>query len=69
MAGKKPAKAMAGQGHKAQDPAIYGSPMKYIGTSTSPFICPKCNKKTIRGMLRVKPTGETVCSITCAQAS
>lgn len=67
MAGKKPAKPMAGQGRSVtQDPAVYGSPVRYIGSKQAPFTCGECGKQTIRGMIRVKDSG-SYCTITCAQ--
>lgn len=66
MAGKKPAKAMAGQTKQVVlDPAVYGSQIKYMGSKNSPCTCPSCGKKTIRGMVRQK--GEDFfCSLVCA---
>ena len=69
MAGKKPAKPMAGQSKQpVQDPAIYGSPTRFIGYKNSSCSCGKCGKLTVRGMVRVK--NETYyCSARCAAAS
>lgn len=69
MAGKKPAKAMAGKGQvHAQDPAIYGSPLRYVGMKGMSATCGKCGKQTTRGMVRSK--GDSLyCSALCASLS
>lgn len=68
MAGKKPAKPMAGQSKQiVQDPAVYGTMMMYIGSKQSPCKCAKCGKETVRGMVRYK--GDAfLCSETCAKS-
>lgn len=67
MAGKKPAKPMAGQTKQTVlDPSVYGTLIKYIGDKTSPCTCSVCGNSTIRGMVRMK--GEKYfCSSTCAK--
>lgn len=69
MAGKKPAKPMAGQSKQVVlDPATYGQLIKYVGTKLTPCSCKSCGKKTVRGMVRLK--GEDYfCSETCAKSS
>jgi hypothetical protein len=69
MAGKKPAKPMAGQSKQIiQDPAIYGLRVKFLGSKGASSICSKCNKETIRGMIRVKDE-KNYCSAGCASSS
>ena len=69
MAGKKPAKAMAGQTKQVVlDPAIYGISVKYFGTKNSPMVCLNCNKISVRGMIRVRGE-EMLCSLRCAEQS
>ena len=67
MAGKKPAKPMAGQSKQpVQDPAVYGTPMMYIGMKTSPSECATCGKNTVRGIVRHK-NDSFFCSAGCAK--
>lgn len=67
MAGKKPAKPMAGQSKQVTlDPTIYGQLTKFVGSKTAPAICAKCNRATIRGMMRVL-NDKFYCSITCVK--
>jgi hypothetical protein len=69
MAGKKPAKPMAGQARQVvQDPAVYGSMVKFMGTKSATSVCMKCGKVTINGMIRVKEE-KSYCSSMCAKAS
>ena len=69
MAGKKPAKVMAGTTKQlVLDPAIYGISVKYYGTKNSPMVCPSCNKPSVRGMVRVRGE-EMLCSLRCAEQS
>jgi len=69
MAGKKPAKPMAGQSKQvALDTAIYGIAVKYSGTKASAMICPVCKKTVVRGMIRVRGE-EMLCSLGCAEQS
>ena len=69
MAGKKPAKAMAGQTKQVVlDPAIYGISVKYFGTKNSPMVCPNCKRTSVRGMIRVRGE-EMLCSLRCAEQS
>jgi hypothetical protein len=65
MAGKKPAKPMAGQGKQvALDPSIYGQAIKISGSKASSTSCNKCGRSVIRGMMRI--LGDNFyCSITC----
>ena len=67
MAGKKPAKPIAGQNRTVvQDPAIYGSIIKFVGMKSSPCVCSQCGRETIRGIVRIK-TDIFFCSATCAK--
>jgi hypothetical protein len=69
MAGKRPAKPIAGQSKQTiQDPAIYGIQVRFLGSKNSGSICSKCNKETIRGMIRVK-NEKNYCSAGCASSS
>jgi hypothetical protein len=69
MAGKKPAKPMAGQSKQVvQDPAIYGAPLMFIGGKSASCACNKCGKLTVRGMVRVK-NDAYYCSAGCASRS
>lgn len=69
MAGKKPAKPMAGQSKQAvQDPAIYGLQVKFLGFKNASSSCNKCGKETIRGMIRIK-NEKDYCSAGCASTS
>jgi hypothetical protein len=69
MAGKKPAKAIAGQTKQAaKDPAVYGQQTMFWGMKLAPSICPMCARKTVRGMVRVKQE-KIYCSEKCAVAS
>lgn len=65
MAGKKPAKPIAGQAKQAiEDPAIYGTQIMFMGSKLAKCICDKCGKSIVRGMIRV--LGESrYCSKTC----
>jgi hypothetical protein len=67
MAAKKPAKAVAGQVRAVvQDPEIYGSLTRLVGTKQSPCTCGECGRQLIRGIVRLKK--ETFfCSATCAK--
>jgi len=70
MAGskKKPAKPIAGQSKVVvQDPAIYGTMVKYWGGFGAFTTCATCGKKTIRGMIRVKNEIH-YCSAGCASS-
>lgn len=67
MAGKKPAKPQAGRSvQPAQDPAIYGSVIKYMGSKSVPCRCGTCGKETIRGVMRLK-ADMMFCSASCAK--
>jgi hypothetical protein len=65
MAGKKPAKPIAGQSkQKVEDPAIYGTLTMFVGSKTARCACDKCGRETVRGMIRV--LGESrYCSKNC----
>jgi predicted RNA-binding Zn-ribbon protein involved in translation (DUF1610 family) len=65
MAGKKPAKPMAGQSKQApENPAIYGTQVMFMGSKLAKFTCDKCGKSIVRGMIRV--LGDTsYCSKAC----
>lgn len=65
MAGKKPAKPMAGQNKKADlDPSIYGQLIKFVGSKDAQCSCTKCGRSVVRGMVRI--LGDNFyCSITC----
>lgn len=66
MAGKKPAKPMAGQSKQViQDPAVYGQPVRIYGSACAFSECAECGNKTIRGMVRVK-NDKAYCSVRCA---
>lgn len=68
MTGKRPAKPVASQVKQAvKDPAVYGSSMMYIGSKNAPNKCPKCGKRTVRGMVRYKDNA-LFCSGTCAKS-
>lgn len=68
MSGKKPAKPIAGQSRQQiQDPAVYGSVVKYIGSKGSPCKCHKCGKETVRGVMRQK-ADLMFCSASCAKS-
>jgi len=67
MAGKKPAKPIAGQSRQVvQDPAVYGQPVKVYGSASAYSECAECGNKTIRGMIRVKGD-KNYCSVGCAK--
>ncbi len=67
MAGKKPAKPMAGQSKQATlDPNIYGQLIRFAGTKTTPCICARCGRSSIRGMVRVLGD-KFYCSVTCVK--
>jgi hypothetical protein len=69
MAGKKPAKPMAGQSKQpALDVATYGQQVKFFGSKNAASICSKCKKETIKGMIRIK-NDKDYCSLTCAASS
>lgn len=66
MAGKKPAKAIAGQAKQVQkDPALYGQQVMFYGMKIAPSTCHSCGRKTIRGMIRIKQD-KNYCSEKCA---
>lgn len=65
MAGKKPAKPMAGQGKQVElDPQIYGQLVKFIGTKDAPCSCTNCGRSIVRGMVRLLGD-KYFCSVTC----
>jgi|688.fasta_scaffold519492_2 hypothetical protein len=70
MAGKKPAKPVAGQSKVQQilDPSIYGTLFKVFGTKNSPSVCSYCSRQSVRGMIRIRGE-ESFCSIRCAEQS
>ena len=70
MAGKKPAKPMAGQNRAAVvlDPAIYGSLVKLYGSKNSKSECGTCAKEIVSGMIREK-NNIFYCSIVCVKTS
>lgn len=65
MAGKKPAKPIAGQSKQPiEDPAIYGVQTMFWGSKTARCTCDKCGRQIVRGMIRV--LGESrYCSKSC----
>lgn len=65
MAGKKPAKPIAGKNTQQKlDVGLYGAEVKYMGGKSSPAICPSCHRSIVRGMMRLK--GDNFyCSIKC----
>jgi hypothetical protein len=66
MAGKKPAKPMAGQAKQVQkDPSVYGHQFMFYGMKVAPSICQSCGRKTVRGMIRIKQD-KNYCSEKCA---
>jgi hypothetical protein len=69
MAGKKPAKPMAGQSKTpVLDPAIYGAKIRFIGIGGSTAECGTCRSITKNGMMRYK--GEKFyCNTKCAEKS
>jgi hypothetical protein len=69
MAGKKPAKPMAGQTKQiALDPAVYGSLIKFHGSKDARCKCGSCAREIVRGMVREKG-GAFYCSTVCAKKS
>lgn len=69
MAGKKPAKAMAGQTKQVTlDPAVYGSLIKFYGSKEAKCKCGSCAREIVRGMVREKG-GAFYCSTVCAKKS
>lgn len=52
MAGKKPAKPIAGQ-NREKGPQLPGTPVKYIAPSKNGalFMCPTCNRTVARGII------------------
>jgi hypothetical protein len=69
MAGKKPAKPMAGQSKQVvQDPEIFGSLIKFYGSKDAYCICSQCSKKIARGMVRARKD-LFFCSSTCAKVN
>ena len=69
MAPKKPAKPIAGQVKQAvKDPAIYGQQTMFWGSKSSPTTCAHCDKKMVRGMVRVKQD-KIYCSERCVLTS
>ena len=69
MAPKKPAKPIAGQVKQAvKDPAIYGQQTMFWGTKSSPGACAQCERKMVRGMVRVKQE-KIYCCEKCVLAS
>lgn len=65
MAGKKPAKPMAGQSKQVTlDPNIYGQTVKFMGSKDSQCSCAKCGRTIVRGMVRLLGD-KYYCSITC----
>lgn len=69
MAGKKPAKPIAGQSKQViQDPSVYGTMTMYVGSKSASCSCSKCGKLTVRGMVRIK-NDSYYCSARCASNS
>jgi hypothetical protein len=69
MAGKKPAKPMAGQAKQAVlDPEIYGISVKFFGMKTAKAVCTHCGRSLVRGMVRLKGN-DYLCSLRCAEQS
>ena len=65
MAGKKPAKPIAGKNtqHKL-DAALYGTEVRYMGSKSSAATCPSCRRSIVRGMMRLKGS-DFYCSVRC----
>ena len=69
MAGKKPAKPIAGQSRQViQDPAIFGQLVKFQGFAGSGATCGCCSRVVIKGMVRIK-NDNYYCSAGCAKIS
>lgn len=70
MAGKKPAKPIAGQSKSTAvlDPATYGSLIKFHGSKNAKCSCGTCAKEIVSGMVREKG-GAFYCSTVCAKNS
>jgi len=67
MAGKKPAKPMAGQSKTVVlDPKIYGTLVRFVGSKNAVSECSECSRVTVRGMIRLKESGKHFCSVRCA---
>jgi hypothetical protein len=68
MSGKKPAKPQSGgRTNVPQDPAVYGSVVRYVGIKGSACKCHKCGKETARGIVRMK-ADLLFCSASCAKS-
>lgn len=66
MAGKKPAKTMAGQG-KDNNNTLAGKAVMYFGSKNAePFTCPTCNRSLIRGII-YEENNNSYCSRNCIQ--
>ena len=69
MAGKKPAKPMAGQSKQAVlDPKIYGVKVRFIGIGDAQEKCDTCGKIIKTGMIRLKEDN-FYCTIKCVEKS
>lgn len=67
MAGKKPAKPIAGQNKTViQDPKVYGLLVRFVGSKEAPCICSICKREVIRGIVRMKEN-LFFCSAACAK--
>lgn len=65
MASKKPAKTMAGQARDTNSTLI-GKPVMYFGSKNAePFICPKCSRSLIKGVI-YEENNNSYCSRRCA---
>ena len=64
MAGKKPAKPMAGQG-KDNNINLPGKAVKYFGSKNAqPFTCPTCKKSLVKGIV-YEENNSVFCSRIC----
>ena len=51
MAGKKPAKPIAGQ-NRDKGPQLPGKAVKFFGAAnTAPFVCPTCSRELTKGIV------------------
>lgn len=64
MAGKKPAKPIAGQS-KDLSKVLPGKAVKYFGSKTAQaFVCPTCSKQLIKGII-YEENSSSYCSRVC----
>ena len=64
MAGKKPAKPMAGQS-KDMSKSLPGKAVMYFGSKyAEKFVCPKCKRSLVKGII-YEENNSSFCSRTC----